>query len=147
MKTQSRMLGGTLVEVLIALLIVAVGLFALISFQAELLRERGLISQKEVALNLAQDKIHALRNYTILSHPPAGPFAYDDIIDGTSSTTTSGALFTTTWTVTDLTNPVRKSVNVVVSWTDPVNVGQTITLSTIINKIDPALSGKVAEGL
>lgn len=139
-------MGGALIEVLVAAIILAGGLFSLISFQANLLRERSLVSQRAAALTLAQDKLQGLRNYTVIA-TTGGQFAYDDIVSGTSSTTMSGASYTLTWTVAALTNPTRKTASVTTTWTDAVNTAQSITVNTIINRIDPSLAGKVAQGL
>ena len=146
MKRKSGQLGGMIIEVLVAAIILAGGLLSLISFQAELLRQRGLVSQEESALNIAQDKLQALRNYTVLA-TTVGQFAYADIVSGNSSSSSEGTTYTLTWTVTNNTAPIRKNVNVAVSWPDAVGTSHTFTLSTIIISVDPAASGKIAQSL
>lgn len=146
MKTRKSTKGIALFEVLIAAIILAVGVFSLIAFHADLVRERSLISQEEVALNLAQDKLEYFRNYTALT-ATTGQLAYADIISGSSSETSTGTTFTVTWTVTDLIKPVRKNVDITISWTDSANTAHVVTLSTIIARVDLNASGKVAQGL
>lgn len=150
MKIKSQS-GNTIVEVLIAAFIFAAALFSLVAFQTNLLRDRSLLDQKVYALSLAQDKMQSFRGYTSLT-TTAGQFAYDDITNGSMSTTSAGATYTMTWTVTDATDPVRKNVNITVTWNSVSGVAQTATdggvqLDSIIGQIDPTLTGKVSRGL
>lgn len=144
--------GGTIIEVLIAALIFAAALFALVTFQTNLLRDRSLLSQKTYALSLAQDKMQYFRSYTSLT-TTTGQLAYDDITNGSASSTDSGAAYTMNWTVTDLTDsPTRKRVLITVIWTDATGTTQDtdsggIKMESIIARINPTDAGKVSEGL
>src|SRR3990167_4946665 len=83
--------GGTILEVLVAALIFSCALWALVEFQANLLRERNTIKQRSEALTLVSDKMRQFRNYTVIATTP-GQFAYDDIVTcasgGTGGTAT-----------------------------------------------------------
>ena len=57
MKIKHRQNGSIIVEVLVAASIFAVGLLALAEFQSNLLRDRTLINQEEIALSLANNKM------------------------------------------------------------------------------------------
>lgn len=146
-RTQS---GGVIVEVLIAAVIFAITMLALVEFQTNLLRERGLLNQELYALNTAQDKMQYFRSYTKLA-TTSGFFAYADIVNGTDTVTDAATSYTRTWTVTDsaVTDlPVRKTVNIAVTWTDPItSTTNTVSINSIIAQIDPTGTGKVSQGL
>lgn len=151
MKKKSQR-GGTIIEILIAAFIFAAALFALVTFQTNLLRDRSLLNQKTVALSLAQDKMQYFRSYTSLT-TTAGQFAYDDITNGSSTSTDAGAVYTMNWTVTDLTDtPTRKRVLITVTWTDATGTVQDtdsggIKTESIIARIDPVDTGKTSRKL
>lgn len=140
--------GGTIIEVLIAAFIFAAALFALVTFQTNLLRDRSLLNQKTYALSVAQDKMQSFRNYTSLA-------TYDAMTDGSSTSTDAGAVYTMNWTITSPTDtPTRKNVLITVTWTDATGTAQTtdadsggIKMDSIIARIDPTETGKVSEGL
>lgn len=138
--------GITLVEVLIALAILAAGIIALVKFQGDLMRNRIELSQETEALMLAQDQMESLRYYQVLN-TTAGYIAYQDKVSGSTALTRTTTTYTVTWTVTAFTAPDYKTATVTVTWTDPMNVTQTTTLNSIIGKIDPAVSGSVMASL
>lgn len=143
---KKNQVGVTLLEALIALLILSAGILALVKFQGDLMRSRTVLTQESEALQLVQDKIEDLRYYQVLS-TTAGFRAYQDIVSGTQTVTKPTATYTLTWTITDNTAPDYKTAVVTVTWVDPTNVTQTTTLSTIIGKVDPAVSGNVTQNL
>lgn len=61
-----RSRGFSLLEVLIAVVILSVGLLALASLQVSVIRSSGEAKSITIATNLAKDKIEALRNFTIV---------------------------------------------------------------------------------
>lgn len=138
--------GISLIEVLIALLVLAGGIITLAKFQGDLLRARVDLNQQSQAVMLAQNKIEDLRHYTVIN-TTGGKKAYDDIASGTSTVSGTSTTYTVTWTVTDNSSPPHKVVRVTVSWTDSKNVAQSVTLDSIVGKVDPTTSGQVTQGL
>lgn len=140
--------GSALVEVLVAAIIFGIALFALTSFQANVYRAHAVTGQQDIALELAQSQMNTFRNYTALT-AIAGQFAYADIVNSTTPTTTTsaGAVYSMTWTVTDATNPTRKSVRVTVTWNDSTGATNTVNADSIIASIDPKLTGQVSQTL
>lgn len=138
--------GLSLIEILIALLILAAGVIALAKYQGDMVRNRAEVNQQNYAMELAQDKIENLRHYEVIT-TTAGKKAYDDIVNGTSSVVGVSATYTLTWTVTDNVSPPYKTVRVTVTWTDSTNTSRTITLDTVIGKVDPVTSGKATQAL
>jgi len=146
MHTNKLQKGASLIEVLIALLILATGIVALVKFQGSLLQSRTLVNQRSVAVQLAESKLEELRHFSVIATTP-GYTAYEDIASGTSSIAGVSAIYTMTWTVTENTNPSYKSITVTVTWTDPTGGAQSVTLNTIVGSVDPALSGTIMQGL
>lgn len=138
--------GNTLLDALLAILIFAGALFAIIQFQTSLMRDRGTVNQEAVALTLAEDKMQYFRSYTVLIVTP-GSLAYDDIVSGNSSSPVGNTVYNLIWTVTDATDPDRKNVQVQVSWTDSAGASHTVSIASIIARIDPKLTGKVSKNL
>jgi len=138
--------GNTLLDVLLAILIFAGALFAMIEFQTSLLRDRGIVNQESTALSLAEDKMQYFRSYTALTTTP-NALAYEDIVSGNASTTVDNTTYLLSWTVTNLTDPTRKNVQIQVDWTDSANAAHTISIESVIASIDPTLTGKVSENL
>ncbi len=138
--------GATLIGVLIALLILAVGLVALVKFQGQLMRNRIGLSQQTEAMVLARNKLAELRHYVVIN-PIGGLPAYQNIASGTSTQSDPNTSYNLAWTVTDVLTPPHKIIRVDVSWIDSSNTSQTVTLDSIIGKTDPRESGKVAASL
>lgn len=138
--------GISLLEVLIALTILAAGIIALVKFQGDLMRTRVELSQETEALMLAQDQMENLRYYQVLN-TTAGFTAYQDKVSGSTSVVKTTTTYTVAWTIATFTAPDYKTATVTVTWTDPMNVSQTVRLSSIIGSIDPATSGAVMHSL
>jgi Tfp pilus assembly protein PilV len=148
--------GFTLMEALIALLIMAFGMLAIAGFQTSLSRNSEVAKQRAEAVRLAQQKIEDLRSFSQLSSSATGVVDYaNDVVSGsdtitggsTYNTTTysSNTAFTRTWTVTkDGTNSyasdgsdLQKWINVSVAWTDRTGTNQSVTLNSVISRSDP----------
>ena len=138
--------GAGLVEVLVAMIILAIGFLVLIKFQADLSRGVSSVSQQLEAKAIAEDKINELRHFIAIKASTGTP-AYENIASGSSSVTKSSTTYTVNWTVTEVSDPPYKVIRVIVSWTDQTNTAQSITIDSIIGEIDPQTSGAVSQGL
>jgi len=167
--------GFTLVEVLVGILIFAVGMMALAKLQGNLARNSGDSNARTVATNIAEEEIEAARNFRQITSDGTNS-AYNDIVDGTTTVTRSGNAFTVATDVTDYyynsangtfstTVPAgvlrsdMKQVELTVTW----NTGQefqidattttsgrmgtgSISITDVISSITSPSSGKVALG-
>ena len=70
--------GSTLVEVLVAMVIMLTGAASLMGLQMQLLRSQRASQQHTEAMRLAQGKLEELRGFQTLHRQP-GAFAYQDI--------------------------------------------------------------------
>lgn len=131
--------GFTLLEVLVALVVLATGLLALAKFQGTLMQDNALSKQRTEATMYAQQKIEMLRSYSLMS-TYTGMTSGSDTITGTSSS------FTRTWTITPhstSTAPQYTTVAVTITWTDNGGGNQSYTLNTNIAANDPVNTGQL----
>lgn len=133
--TQQR--GFTLIEAMIALLVLAVGLLGLARYQSAVLKSSGDTKARTEALAIAEQKIEQLRSFST----EAG---FDAMASGTGATITgSNAVFTPQWVVAHITTPaVYAQVTMTVSWNDSRGVTQSVQLASYIGRNDPAKAGK-----
>lgn len=151
--------GVTLIEALVAMLIMAFGMVALVGIQSTMRRGADLAKQRGEALRIAQQEIERARGYWMLSTPagaPAGTVDYAGLTTQAANSAAgdadSNATFTLTRTVTDWSDASAeqpqaqaglKALRVEVSWVDRANETQRVELNTFIAKADPALSGSM----
>jgi type IV pilus assembly protein PilV len=124
---QSR--GFTLLEVMIALVILAIGLLGLAGLQIMAIKGNSFGQQMTAASTLAQNQLEALRE-------SAGSLS-----NGNDTVTDqNGITYTRTWTVAaNQPQTNMDTVDITVSWTGPTGTGadatRTITIRTIISQI------------
>jgi type IV pilus modification protein PilV len=92
--------GYTLIEVLIGILIFAVGMMALAKLQGNLARNSGDSNARTVATNIAEEVIETSRNFVQVTSDGSNS-AYNDIVDGTETIIRSGNQYTVVTDVTD----------------------------------------------
>ena len=116
--------GFTLIEVLIASVILVFGLLAMVSFLGNLVNRNATNERKTMAVSIAEEKIEDLRNTALKT----------DIINtdsGTDTVNTAAGPFTRTWTITEDFVSLSDQIEVEVDWN---GVGNTqVTIKTLIN--------------
>ncbi len=165
MKTSQR--GFGMIEVLITLVVIAIGVLAHVNLQRTAFRESRLSRNLVAAAELAEVKVEDLRGYTRLN-TTAGQLAYQDIASNAGGSMASGSVtqhnttYTLNWTVVNYwyaaTNsaavttapsgspsplPSFKRVTVTVNWTDQTGAAKNFNLYTVIAAVDPAEAGQV----
>lgn len=131
--------GFSLVETLIAAVIVAVAMLGVGKLQGITLLNSADSRMKTHALNLAQEKIETLRMF-------ANQSTYTGMVSGATLSTDpilvgANASFTREWLIDD--QNTYKQVRVTVTWTDPKGIDQTVQLTSYIAEADPVKSGVV----
>lgn len=140
-----RQRGFTLLEVLIAVVVVGVGLLSVSSLQTRLMRQSGESTARAEATALAQARIEELRNYTDSIESAA---QFDTVFATTAgfgnSVTIAGdnASFTRTEAI-DATG-ATKQLDVRVAWVDRAGVNQNVELSTELGWESPRAVGDLA---
>jgi Tfp pilus assembly protein PilV len=106
-----RQIGFTLIEALIALVVLSLGLFGLIQIQTRVMAATGDSKTRTVAVNLTQEKLEELRasDYAAIT-------GGEDLIPAAAGGTTD---FKRAWTVTTRIDPPYNEVSVTTRWTRP----------------------------
>jgi type IV pilus modification protein PilV len=151
--------GFTLLEALIAMVVMALGLLAVAGLQITLGRNSELTRQRAEATRLAQEKMEELRSYQVLA-TTTGKTAYADIASSAASSVssftsaasgaTAAALSTNTaytrgWTVSDLGS--GKWITLTVSWTDRIGDTHSVVLNSAISKTSASDVGGLVTGM
>ena len=148
---QRRQAGTGLIEVLVAILVLAVGMLGMSKLNALLIRDGGTANNRAIAVSLAQEKLDDLRGFKWLNaissygeNCGAGVFCFSEIATdaGGYEAPVSGALrfptgnmtvgntsFNRTWTAVD--NGSFKLVTVTVNWTDQNGAASEVLESAI----------------
>lgn len=159
MKTISRNHHGfSLIEVMVAVVILAVGLMGLAKFQGELTRSAAETKTRASALALAERKLEDLRSFAEISIPAtpvANTYYFDEIADNAGGTESGGALnlpattytiggevFTLSWTLAAAPISGAQEINVNVAWTD-LDGPQSVAMTGIVSATAPALGSPI----
>ncbi|MGF1738099.1 type IV pilus modification PilV family protein [Photobacterium satsumensis] len=125
--------GFSLIEVLIALTIMAVGVMGLIKMQSymEVRAEHALKTLD--ALYLAEEKLEVFR--TRAQSAAGGTIAYSSIVSHTESVSMAGMTVNRKVDVIDNSPvPDAKKITVSISWKDRLKQDQVVKLETVISK-------------
>lgn len=130
--------GVSLVEALIALLVVAVGVVALQKFQSNSRLNSDVARQRTEALKLAQNDIEQLRS--------AAGAADIQSTNRTVAADASNAANATFQVAREVTSSAgaSKTVQVTVRWLDRSGAAQQVAISSVISVQPPALTGALA---
>jgi prepilin-type N-terminal cleavage/methylation domain-containing protein len=126
-----RTRGFTLVEALIALVVLSVGLIGLARIQVHVFAASGLGKAQTTAVNLAQQKLEELRmiDYGLIKGDADMPAAQDG----------DNAAYRRTWVVTEQHAPDYKRVSITASWHTPDGESRSVNLTSFIARSTPDL--------
>ncbi len=109
-----RSRGFSLIEAMIAFLIIGIGFLGISKLQLFVSTGSGSSQQRTQALHMAQDKIECFRAW-----PSSCAGSYAAITAGTDAAIThNGAVFRRSWTVNDHSDPTYKGITVQVLWSN-----------------------------
>jgi prepilin-type N-terminal cleavage/methylation domain-containing protein len=92
--------GFTLIEVLVGILIFALGMMALAQLQGNLSKSSADSNARTVAINIAEETVEALRSFSQVTASTTAD-AFNNIVSGTETVQRGGIDYTLTSTVTD----------------------------------------------
>ncbi|HLF31625.1 MAG TPA: prepilin-type N-terminal cleavage/methylation domain-containing protein, partial [Xanthomonadales bacterium] len=94
--------GMTLLEVLVGIVIFAIGIMALVQLQGSLARAAGDANTRTVAVNIAEEIIEVQRGFSRITHDPDGvEYAYADIAPAEYTVTRGGLTYNVDISVTE----------------------------------------------
>lgn len=142
-----RVRGFVLIEVMVAILIVALGILALAQLESHVVGAAGEAKSRSSAMALARSRIDDLRGTILKSQ-------YDtNLASGSGSQTVqlNGIDYSVAWTVANTTSGSNalenRLVQVDVTWTDRAGNTQHVYLNTQVAWNDPALSSATRRDL
>ena len=142
--TNNSSKGISLIEALIAMVVLAIGTLSIVKFQGEITSSGGLSKARSEAIQLAQDKIEELRSIATQAEYaaliPTGGCETEEDIAGTN------ANFDRTWCITTAASPPRYIVQVAVEWRSARGEDERVDLSTVITWDDPMKSASLSTG-
>ena len=136
--------GFTIIEVLVAALIVTAGLLAYLLASGNVVGQNAQSKKKTLAVTLAQDQIESIKN-SALTVSLAGANGLDsptesagvwtenvggEVVDATGTTGTARAIYTRTWSIATDALEVLYTVSATVAW----DGSKSITLDTLISE-------------
>jgi len=153
--------GVTLIEALVALLVMSLGMVALVGLLSNLRQSGDLAKQRSEAMRIAQTEMETLRSFAVLKkdggEAASVKFYEDDIIRPVAARTEHGENTNTSFVVERAVAPLvsgvelaagevepqtirGQTVTVTVTWKDRTDTTQRLTLDSIISRTDPAYS-------
>lgn len=133
--------GFTLIEAMVALVIVGFGMLVVVGMQMMLNRNADVARERSEATRLAEEKLEGLRSFTTIS-TTAGQLAWNDLASGSDTPSTGYNIsYTRTWTLGGAAADSKRDAQVLVSWTDRGGNADSVQVNTVISKTDPADSG------
>lgn len=134
MKNHQR--GHTLIEVMIAFLVLSAGMLAVVRLQPELRQHAEAARQRSEATRIAQQDIEALRAAAGASLGAVVDATYDIAPDGLGS-----PRYAVRRRVDAASWPQARGLSVTVTWPDRSGQAQQLRLVTLIEAADPSAAG------
>ena len=119
MKYKIKMLGFSLVEVLIALSILGLGLAALIKLHSIMLMHSEVNQQKSTAILLAENQLTTLQQISLTKK----------ITSGQKQITQHNTEYQITWTILSRSKDITSTIQVMVNWQNALGQSQQIKLT------------------
>jgi Tfp pilus assembly protein PilV len=137
--------GTTLLEGLVAFLVLSLGMLSVVRVQTQMRVNSDVARQRSEAVRIAQEEVEKMRAFSSIA-VRAGASAFASLASGTvdvnaSEPVATNADFVLTREVTAADVPASKNATVTVAWDDRTGTQQQVILNTLIAGHDPAYSG------
>jgi Tfp pilus assembly protein PilV len=137
--------GTTLLEGLVAFLVLSLGMLSVVRVQTQMRTNSDVARQRSEAVRIAQEEVEKMRAFSTLA-VRAGASAFASLSSGTVDAAAgeplgSNADYVLTREVSTADVPASKNASVTVAWDDRTGTRQQVVLNTLIAGHDPAYSG------
>jgi len=140
----ARQRGVTLIEAMVAVVVMAFGMVALAGLQGNFRRSADVAKQRGEAIRLSQQDVELQRAFselTLPANPASGVRAFADIVDGNDTLSTgTNTSFAIERRVVVLPMYGVTSVNTMVRWSDRTGEDLRLSLDSLVSRVDPALA-------
>lgn len=145
-----RQRGSTLIEALLAFLVVSVGTLSAARLQGHLHLEADVSRQRTEAVRIGEQELESMRAFTVVA-AASGARSYAGIVSGSASIgavagTALNTTFRSTRSVTDAVDGRAREVSVRVAWDDRQGQAQSVSLDSVIAQSDPLQAGALGIG-
>ena len=138
-----RQRGVSLIEALLALLVMALGILGMVGVQSSLRHSSDVAKQRSEAVRIAQLEIERWRAFTALAG--GGGTNFGDMADATATIAGTNATFTRTTDIEPMAVPrPGTTLSVTVTWADRRDQHQRVQLASLIAGITPGLAGTLS---
>ena len=143
-----RQLGTTLLEALIAMLVLSFSVLAMSRLQIHLRLSSDISRQRSEAVRLAQEDLEQLRAFSVIGAEGSAR-SYSEIINtrrliGSTTGYASNTQYELVRKIDDAGVPQARAVSISVSWTDRAGGAQKVNLDSMISRSDPTHSGALS---
>lgn len=137
--------GFTILEALIALLVMAFGILALAGMQIMLSNNADIARQRSEATRLAQERIERMRAYDGIG---TGAITWNALPVATETfSANTNTTFTVAAAIGGVATDAMRSVSVTASWTDRTGAAQQVVLNSVISQTSPTDIGDLVNPL
>lgn len=147
--------GFSLLEALVALLVVAFGMLGIVKLQSVISGNADVAKQRAEAVRLGQEKMECLRAFSQIASAAAASancngamqvLSWNDLGTATDpanplTSSYSNTSYSRNWNLTGAPSDSFRALTVSVQWTDRAEQAQSVTLSSVIAKSDPLDDG------
>ena len=142
--------GFSLIEVLVAVVILSVGLIGTAKLQTAVIKSGSDSQARSEAITIAQSKLEEFKSFETLA-------AYSNIESSAAliaaaedegevldfSVAGTSATYSVDWSITENTAPDYLAVTVTIAWNDSMGSPQQVSLDSIIGKSNPSYTGLI----
>jgi Tfp pilus assembly protein PilV len=139
--------GVSLLEALVALVVMSFGMLALAAMQLSLSRAADVAKQRSEAVRIAQERIELARSFTSLAAGAGVDWTSLQTDVASPATVTTNTIYNVTVAMGGTVADAARPISVQVAWNDRAGEAQAVSLASVISQTDPRDPGFVGNPL